>query len=129
MTNEVGDLYIHYDLDNTNEHVRGWCTRWDTQNKLIMIECILNKEQTINLRENITPNAVDELYVILENIRYYDSTWQGENTIKIIPNGNNLENMRDEYIIYVKNFNSTPLSGPSKLFNVKIEGYISGGVY
>ena len=59
---------------------------------------------------------------------YYDQTWVGQNTIRLVPTGStsNLENMRSERLLYVKNISDSPIESDSGWLAVKIECMISG---
>ena len=123
------DLRIYYDTLSTPNVISSNCSRWDVNDYSITLETWLTKSQLQTLRNNITPGAAGELYSILGKPNYYDTTWQGENTLLI--SGNNestLGNMRQQRIIYVKNISDTPIAGTSGYLNVKIEGLISGSV-
>jgi len=126
----MADLYIYYDSFTGNDYIDCYCSRWDTNNYEIVIETWIKKTDLQTLRDNITPNAVGELYNILGRPKYYDKTWSSENTLKLKPNSNsstsNLNNMRREKLIYVKNITDSPIKGANGWFNVKIEGYVSG---
>ena len=125
------DMAIYYSSLSLGNFVDCWCNRWDHNNWNVVIETMMDKSDYQTLEANITPGAVGELYEILGSKVYYDMTWNGGNTIKLVPNEDfdtsTLGAMRDEEIIYVKNISSTPLGSDSGLLNVKIEGYISGG--
>jgi len=121
------DLLIFYDDLSVPNFIDCWCSRWDVQNYNVVMETWLKKSDLQTLRENITPQAVGELYTILGRPRYYDSTWTGDNTIKLVPTSDNqIAKMRGEKLIYVKNISDSPVKGPSGWLNVKIEGMISG---
>ena len=123
ITTITGDLYI----SGSSFSVGGWCSRWDVQNYSLVVETWLNKSNLQTIRDNITPGAVGELYTILGRPRYYDSTWQGNNTITLYPNqSQKLSNMRKKTTAYVKNISDTPIDGASGWLNVKIECMISG---
>jgi hypothetical protein len=102
-------------------------TRFDVSNFSLVIETFLNKDDLKTLKDNVTPGAVKELYILLGKPKYYDSTWTNSNTLKLKnlgTMGGTMQNMRDEYIIYVKNLSSSPVEGTSGIINVKIEGII-----
>jgi len=123
-----GDLYIYYNSLTGDDYILTKCSRWDVDNYSVVVEFWLKKSDLITLRSNITPQAVGELYTILGRPKYYDKTWSGGNTIKLIPNSDshsNLKEMRSETTIYVKNITDTPLPGDSGWINVKIEGLVS----
>lgn len=139
-----GDMFIYYgDMDNdSKEFIDCWCSRWDVSNYSVTIETWLKKEDLNLIQNNIKPGAIGELYVILGRPRYYDSTWQEQNTLRIRPvnytsreyatdtweeeGTSNLPRMRNDAIIFVKNTVSSPLEGSNGLISYKIEGMISG---
>ena len=104
-----------------------FCSRWDVQNYNVVAETWMKKSDLQSLRASITPQAVGELYTILGRPRFYDSTWSGENTLKLSPNSNSqLDMMRSDVLVFVKNISDTPITGPNGWLSVKIEGMISG---
>ena len=125
----MSDLRIYYDSLTGSDYIDCDCSRWDVQNYSIIIETWLKKSQLQTLRNNITPGATGELYTILGKPKYYDKTWQGENTIKISPidGSSTLDEMRSDKLIYVKNISDNCVEGPKGWLSVKIEGSISGG--
>lgn len=128
----TGDIIIYYDTLWYPNRFGCWCSRWDVQNYNVIIETWLKKSDLQSLRDNITPQAVGELYKILGRPLYYDKTWSAGNTLMVVPNLDNystIKNMRDgETLIYVKNISDSPIPGASGWLNVKIEGQISGSV-
>jgi len=104
-----------------------FCSRWDVQNYNVILETWMKKSDLQSLRTSITPQAVGELYTILGRPRYYDSTWQGNNTITVIPTSDTqMAKMRRQKTLFVKNISDSPIGGPSGYLNVKIECMISG---
>lgn len=104
-----------------------WCSRWDNNNYSTIIETVTTKDELDELRSSITPGAVGELYTILGKPTYYDKTWDGSNTIKLIPNtAKQLGRMRTDKVMFVKNINTSPLEGPDGYISMKIEGLTSG---
>jgi len=140
--NYDGDLLIYYSsmADRSNNYISCWCSRWDTQKYSLILETWLTKSEAQTLRNNIRPGAVDELYQVLGKPVYYDRSWQGKNTLRIVPNKykrrmgsqpdegdlikSSLPSMRKERVIYVKTYSEHPLK--NNLIEVKLEGYISG---
>ena len=122
----MDNFKIYYDSLDSPDLITSDCVRWDTQNYTVIVETLLTKSQLQTLRNNITPGAADELYTILGQPHYVDRTWSGENTIRIASDKNNLQNMRDDRILYVKSITDTPLKGDSGKLLVKIEGFVSG---
>jgi len=128
------DLAIFYgNLDiNSGNFVEGGCSRWDVDNYSVTVSSWIKKEEVDNLRLNILPGAVGELYKILGRPKYYDKSWQGYNTVRLYPtlssqimNGSNLKNMRSDTIIYVKNYTEHTIDN-SDWIEIKLEGYVSG---
>ena len=123
------DLSIYYGAGlGSSFDVR--CSRWDCDNYNIIVEAWLTKSQLNALMNNTRPGAVKELKRVIFSPKFYDSSWQGYNTILIKPTvGTSLYHMRGkEKIIYCKNISSSPLPGDSLWLNCKIEGAISGQV-
>ena len=121
-----GDLNI----SGNNCSIDCWCSRWDVQDYSIIIETWLTKSELQDLRNSIRPGAVGELYKILGRPLYYDSSWDGSNTLKFTPDTNShstLYKMRGGVKLgYVKNITTSPLPGDSGWINVKLDCYISG---
>jgi len=125
-----GDLLIYYPPITDYNWIDCWCSRWDYDNYSIKVETWLKKDALKDLRDNIVPGAVDELYNVLGKPFYYDKTWTASNTVRLRPNpssNSSLKEMRNEKLIFVKNITSTPIKGNSLWINCKIEGYVSGG--
>jgi len=125
------DLAIFYNSLAGNDFVDCRCSRWDIQNYNVIVETWLNSTDLKSIRDNIRPGAVGELYNILGRPRYYDKTWRGKNTLRLLPTPSsasmrtsNLKNMRDETLIYVKNITTHPIN--ENWTEIKIEGMISG---
>ena len=92
------------------------CSRWDVQDYDIVVETWMKKSDLQTLMENITPGAVGQLYKILGRPRMYDSTWQAQNTLKILPTpssndmgASTLRQMRKSTIAYVRNVTYSPI--------------------
>lgn len=127
------DLAIYYDSLTGNDFIDCRCSRWDVSNYSVIVETWLKETDLQTLRANITPGAVGELYTILGRPKYYDATWAGNNTLRLLPtpssnkmNNSTLRNMRDETLIYVKNTTTNPVGADSGWINIKIEGVVSG---
>jgi len=126
------DLLIYYGNRDTKDYIDCRCSRWDVQNYDVIVETWLKKSDLITLRDNTVPGAVGELYTILGKPRYYDQTWQGNNTLYLKPNPapedmtmSNLENMKEDCYIYVQNITEHPITNTDWI-SVKIEGKLSG---
>jgi len=121
------DLRIYYGNQTESSVICCFCSRWDVQNYSVVIETWLKKSDLQTLRDNITPQAVGELFTILGRPLYYDKTWSAKNTIRVAPvSDTQLSLMRDETIAYVKSITDSPIEGDQRWINVKIEGMISG---
>lgn len=97
------------------------CSRWDEDNWNVTIEIVANKETRDTLLGNITPGAVAELYTILGEPKFIDTTFSSGNTIWIIPKvKSGLIYLREPTKIAVKRYSETMLRWD--LFKIKIEG-------
>lgn len=124
-TPDVGDIRIYYGDLAENYYLDCYCNRWDVQNYQVTIETMLTKSESQTLRDNITPGATRIMYKILDRPVYYDTTWDGSNTLKLVPrDGYSFSIMRRDTIMYVKNYAEHPIGGG--LINIKITAYISG---
>ena len=95
-----------------------WCTRWDEDNWRIIIEAIADKTTRDNIRNNIVPGAVAELYNILGKPQFVDTTYSSGNTITLLPK-RMLSNLRDEVTVAVKSYSETMLRWD--MFRIKLE--------
>ena len=128
------DLAIHYGNDlNGDDFIDCRASRWDVSNYSVTVETWVTQSQLDLIRDNTTPGAVGELYTILGRPRYYDKTWSGENTLRLLPTQSSskmsestLRNMRQETLIYPKNITTHPIVGSNGWIEIKIEGMISG---
>ena len=127
------DLAIYYNTLEGNDFIDCRCSRWDSSDFSTTIETWLKKSDINTLLTYIRPGAVGEFYKIIDRPIYYDKTWEGLNTIRLLPtpssinmNESTLKNMREETIIYPKNITLHPIPGSNGWIEVKIEGYISG---
>jgi len=124
------DLRIYYSSMAGNDFVSGLCSRWDTSNYQLIVETWLKKDDVNTLFDYMKPGAVGELYKILGRPTYYDKTWGTHgmsNTLRVVPTGNSqLQQMREEKIIYVKNVTTHPIAGSQGWIEIKLEGYLSG---
>jgi hypothetical protein len=126
----VEDLLIFYDNLMNPNYTTSWCTKWDSQDYTVTIGTWLTQEQVSSIQENVRPGAVGELFQVLGKPFYYDKSWSGKNTLRIVPNvdsESNLKNMRKEIVIYPKNVTTSPIPGSHEgMIEIKIEGYVSG---
>ncbi|MBE3094408.1 MAG: hypothetical protein IMZ52_05205 [Actinobacteria bacterium] len=142
------DLVIYYGTRDkeTNQYVEGWCTRWDVQDYDVIVSTFLSKADLQILKEHIRPGAVKELYKILGKPKFYDSSWQGFNTLLLVPNihkkwnvfagydedekikpESSLNKMRNEKTVFVKNITENPMGADTNFINIKLDCCISGG--
>lgn len=137
-----GDLLIYYDSLEGSDFIDCRCSRWSTDNYTFSVETWLYKDDYQTLLDYITPGATGELFKILGKPTFYDQTWQGNNTIRIVPvsssrynnitdsfegrNTSNLYNMRDPKIGYVKTITTSPIRGADGWMFVKLELNVSG---
>jgi len=137
-----GDLLIYYD-DLSNPHfIDCRCSGWEVDNYEVSVRTWLKKDDLQTLISNTVPGAAGELYKILGTPTYYDKTWEGENTIRLVPtssstystlnnsfegsNNSTLIEKREPRTIYVKNISTHPLESVDYWIEVKIDGYVSG---
>jgi len=105
--------------------------RWDVQDYNVILETWMSKSNLQALRNSIVPNATKELYQIMGKKFFYDQTWQGNNTIRLIPQATTqgtLSNMRGEKVVFVKSITDNPCKGQmgkNGYLNVKMEFNIS----
>jgi hypothetical protein len=107
------------------------CSRFNTDNYSIIIETWLKKADLSTLRNNIRPGATGEMYNILGRPHFYDKSFTGANTLKLVPNpasNSTLHKMRRTKIVYPKTITTGCEEGPSGWLFVKIESNVSGSV-
>jgi len=95
-----------------------WCLRWDEGNWSITLELLGSKESRNILLSNITPGAVSELYNILGQPKYIDTTFTSGNTFWLIPK-RYLASLRDSVKVACKNYSDTLLR--NGMFHIKME--------
>ena len=116
-------------ISGNNCSINCWTTRYTTDDLSIKIETFMKKSDLQLLNRSVTPGAIDEAYNILGRSHYYDTTFQGNNTLKLIPihtNEGKLEYMRGDRTIIIKNMTSEPVSASNEYLNVVLEGYLEG---
>lgn len=119
------DIYLtkrpfNIEIYNDSFTSLSWCSRWDEENWSVIIEIIADREARDAIRQHITPGAVAELYNILGEPRYIDTTYSSGNTIWL-KGRRGLFNLRDPTKIAVKNYSEKML--PDGRFLIKLEGY------
>lgn len=130
MINPTGDLSIYYNSLTGDDFILCGCSQWDTSEHTIILSTWMTKSNVRNLRDNIVPGAVGELYQILGEPTYYDKTWEGHNTLYLVPNPSSSSDLKNKYsptLIYVKNITVQTLPNVRDYLEVKLEGFISGG--
>jgi len=128
----MNDFRIYYSSLAAPHVISSSCSRWDNSDYTVTFETWLTKSQLNTLRNNIVPGATSELYEILNQPTYYDQTWAGKNTIKIVGYDDSYSNLpyaKGQMILYVKSIQDMPITASDTYLNVKIEGYISGSGY
>ena len=114
-------------ISGSNCHISCDCTQWSVDDDNIKISTFMSKTDIQYLEDSTTPGAVSQSHNILGKNYYYDSTWDGSNTLVIIPQSSdgNLDNMRDEETAFVKHLTSEPIKGNSQYLDVNLECIIS----
>lgn len=122
-------ISIYYSSMTGSHYINCACSRWDQQDKNLILETWLTKSQLQTLQTNTNPGAVAEMYNILTDVAvYHDMTWNGTNTIMVSSNNNyQLSNVKSNKVLYVKNMADSPIEGDKGWINVKIDCVISGG--
>jgi len=119
------------DLDGTlqsipvwrDRDIRCWNSRWDESNYSITFESFIDACDRNYLMNNIVPQAVRELYNILGEPHFVDTTWASSNTLRIAPIGNyGLSGIRNSKTIGVRNASSTFIN--PETYGIKIEGMV-----
>ena len=79
------DMFIYYRLDATppgdEEHLNCWCSCWNRNNYELTIETTLNNTERDLLFDNVYPGAVTELFDVLGEKYFVDTTWQDKNSL------------------------------------------------
>ena len=121
----ISTIRIYYSSLADPHYLECPCNNWHQSDYSIMIETILSKSQRDTLFNHITPGATAQLYQVLGKPYYYDKTWSGNNTLRLVPiAGTHLSEMFDEKIIYVNKYSDSIIN--KDWIAVKIEGFISG---
>jgi len=88
-----------------------WCSKWDEDDWSIRLEFIANKPTRDIIIGNITPGAVSELYNILGEPKFIDTTYSSGNTLIIAPvSGTGLAQLREKTKVAVKGYTETMLT-------------------
>jgi len=97
-----------------------WCSRWDEDNWRATVEIVSDKWQRDLLIQNTTPGAVAELYNILGEPKYWDTTFTSGNTLFLYPNKTRpIAQLRDPVKVAVKSYKERMLT-PNK-FYIKLD--------
>lgn len=97
------------------------CSSWNMEKDLTTIECYMDKSERNLLFQSIKPGAVEELYEILGETHYVDSTYSNANTIYLYPIFS-LSSLRCATKLYVKDYMEEIFEGTDEYF-VKFSGY------
>ena len=104
-----------------NHYIDCWCTRWDEDNWGVTFETFLGSGARNFLFDNVTPQAVIELYNILGTPTNIDLTFESGNTLIVEPISNyGLSSLRQKRTIGVKNISDTFIN--KNYFGIKVEG-------
>lgn len=97
-------------------------SRWDEGNWNVVIEFFLGSGNRNTLFKHAIPGAVAEMYTILGEPTYYDTTFSSSNTWIIEPiSGYGLSSLRQTRTIAIKSLSDSFLN--HELFTCKVEGY------
>ena len=109
-------------------HIDCWSSRFSVEDYSIIFETWMNKSNLQDLRSSIVPGAVRQLYKILGRPHFSDTTWQGNNTIQLIPKSDTqMDKMRGKnYVVFPKNIVTSPIEGDKGWIWVKLESFVSG---
>jgi len=117
-------------ISGTSCSIDCWVKRWESSDYSIKLDTFMTKSDLQLLEDSTVPGAVESMYSILGRMYYHDTTFQGNNTLRLIPQSDlgTTSGMRSERSLYVKHLTSDPVKGPSGYINVTVEGYLSGSV-
>jgi len=105
----------------TTRDIRCWNTRWDCGNYDHTIETFMSPCDRNFLFRNVVPGAVAELFKVLGQPYYIDTTYSSSNSLKIeCLSGYGLSSLRESVTIGVKSISDSFLN--KDLYSVKIEG-------
>ena len=104
-----------------------WCSRFSVDNYTFICETWITKSQWNDLRNSVRPGATSELFQILGNPHFYDTSWQGYNTLVFSPiAGNLLAKLKRETVGFCRNIMMSPTYGDKGNIWVRIECVRSG---
>lgn len=89
----------------------------------------MDKSDLQSLEASVIPGAVSDIYAVTLGHSYYDTTWTGKNTIRLIPIDNTdstLWKMRKSTGLFCKTLTTSPIN--PDWISVKIEGMKSGAI-
>lgn len=121
----MADLNIYYDLTESPpaSKITCWCTQWKRDGQEVTITTFLNSSDKDTLFDNLRPGAVKELYNVLGEKCFVDTTWQDINTLKIeAVTGKRLDDMYRDVKIGVKSLSYEPIN--PYWWTIKIIGII-----
>ena len=120
-----GTARIYYSTNNFPTHyIDAPISRWDCDNESIIVETFLSSSNRDTLFAHVTPQAVRELYDILGEKKFIDTTYSSGNSLVVEPQGEyGISSLREKTDIAVKNITDWFIPH-TKYFGVKIEGVV-----
>lgn len=117
----MSNLRIYYSGNSyPQNYISCDCSRWQEDNWSIILETVLPSGDRNTIFSNVTPNAYRELYSILGQPHFIDSTYTSSNTLIFEPqSGYGLSSLREKRIVAVRNVSDSFLV-PDR-FSVKLE--------
>jgi len=113
-------LRIYMPSQNADNFIQCWCTRWDESNYSISLETFLGSANRNLLFAHVVPGAVRELYNILGQPKFIDTTYSKSNTLWLEPlSGYGLSGVREGREVVCKNISDTFLN--CNYFSVKLD--------
>ena len=115
-------------ISGTSCSIDCWVKRWESSDYSIKLDTFMTKSDLQLLEDSTVPGAVESMYSILGRMYYHDTTFQGNNTLVLMPQSDigTTSGMRSEKVVFIKNISSEPINGPSGYLDVKLECLISG---
>lgn len=106
------------------------CSDWKAADKQFTIELWGRRGQIEMIKNHTRPGAVKEMYEVLGEKTYTDTTFSGENTLTFAPqSGTRLDYMRRETTGYVRSVKYEQIKGPTPYMKCHISCYVSGSQY
>ena len=105
------------------------CTGWKEKDFKIAIEGVVSREQLDALNDSIVPGAVGEMYKLFGRPRYFDKTWDGENTVEVIPIrmiNSGLWKAKYSFVGYPETLSFSPVEANDNFYDIKVNFAVSG---